>query len=83
VISDRGEEITDKVTDDVFEISFWVIYSLLIDISHAYELKNRREGTNSRQVAFQKRLELLGKVGENYRKRGEIEISEILALHPY
>ena len=82
VISERGCELTHKVTDDVFEISFWVLYPLTLRMSFNYERKNRNNH-NSRQVAFEKMLEYLSTLGINFRKRGEIEIDEILKVNPY
>ncbi len=82
VISERGCELTHKVTDDVFEISFWVLYPLTLRMSFEYERRNRNNH-NSRQVAFEKMLEYLSTLGTNFRKRGEIEIDEILKVNPY
>lgn len=83
VISERGCELTHKVTDDVFEICYWAIYPLALRMSFDYECKNRKSLNDSRQVAFGKLLEYLSELGTNYKKRGEIEIDEILKVNPY
>jgi len=82
VDSERGIEITHKITDDVFEISFWTLNPYIIMISFEYERANRKKGTNSREVALNKQLELWGMLGDNFRKRGEIEVSEVLKANP-
>lgn len=82
VVSERGCELKHKVTDNVFEINFWVVYPLVSRMAFEYEYKNRNN-RNSREVAFAKMLEYLSALGVNYRKRGEIEIDEILKVNPY
>ena len=83
VLMERGIEIVHKVTDDVFEICFWCFFELTRNAAFDYELENRDEKLNYRKVAFTKQLEYLSTIGENYRKRGEIEIDEILKIYPY
>jgi len=48
-----------------------------------FELKNRNNNQDTRRIAFKKALELLDLIGENFRKRGEIDIDEILKESPY
>ena len=79
---ERGKEQRHKVTDDVFEICFWCLYDLICIASFNYEFENRKENINSREAAFNKQLEYLSLLGDNFKKRGEIEISEILKAHP-
>lgn len=83
VISERGCELTHKITDDVFEICFWVISPVSGSMAFEYACKNRKSLSDSRQVAFEKQLEYLSALGVNFRKRGEIEIDEILKAYPY
>jgi len=79
---ERGNEFTHKLTDDVFEISFWVLDDITTTAAFDYELHHRDGSKNYREVAFEKQLEYLDMMGENYRKRGEIEIDEILKAYP-
>lgn len=83
VVMERGVEEIHKITDDVFEICFWCFYELTSNAAFDYEFENRDESLNYRKVAFSKQLEYLGLMGENFRKRGEIEIKEILKVNPY
>jgi hypothetical protein len=48
-----------------------------------YEYKNRKENQDPRRLYFEKQLEMLGLIDENYQKRGEIEIDDILKNAPY
>ena len=83
VLMERGKEVIHKITDDVFEICFWCFFELTSDAAFDYELENRDENLNYRKVAFTKQLEYLNTIGESYRKRGEIEIDDILKKYPY
>ncbi|WP_353949239.1 Imm63 family immunity protein [Sporolactobacillus sp. Y61] len=83
VETERGEKTTHKVTDDVFEISYWVLEPIVSEIAFNFESKNRVYGEDSRKLAFRKKLELFSLIGENFKKREEIEQSEILKRVPY
>ena len=88
VVSERGNEVTHKITDDIFEICYWAIKPFVSDISYQYELDNRENDINlleldPRKVAFPKQIELWSLLGENFKKRREIEINEILEEYPY
>jgi hypothetical protein len=83
IVSERGQTIENKLTDDVFEITFWVIYPIVSNIAFDYEFKYRKdEDADSRIVAFNKEIEILKKIDSNLAKRGEIEHSEILKINP-
>lgn len=82
VYSERGEETKHKVTDSLFEITFWVINHLVSSVALEMLKENVNKVENQRQYIFEKRLELLELVGTNYKKAGEIQISEILKDNP-
>jgi len=87
VVSERGNAVKHKITDDVFEICYWALKPFVSDISYQYELDNRESDINllkldTRKVAFPKQIELWSLLGDNFRKRGEIEISEVLKANP-
>ena len=83
VYSERGTESMHKTTDDLFEISYWVLDSIITSMAFDYELRHRIPNQDCRRIAFEKRLELLDYIGSNYRKRGEIEVDQILKANPY
>ena len=82
VYSEKGNESKHKITDNVFDVSFWVIDSVISSLAIDYMRKNIQPGENQRKVIFAKELELLKEIGENYYKAGEIEIDEILKENP-
>jgi hypothetical protein len=83
VLSERGDGWMHRVTDDVFELNFWVLYDAVVigsalDYIEATECAETFDERHARLQA--KKLKLLSLVGENYRKRGEIEVDELLAF---
>ncbi len=82
VYSERGNETKHKVTDNLFEITFWTINSFVGSIAFDFMKKNIKDVENQRKYVFEQRLMLLGKIGTNYKKAGEIEIDEILKENP-
>ena len=82
VYSERGEETKHKVTDSLFEITFWVINHLVSSVALEMLKENVNQVKDQRQYIFEKKLELLEIVGTNYKKAGEIQISEILKDNP-
>ena len=82
-ISDRGEILRDNTTYSLFEVSYWAMSGVVGTIASEFERKNRVPEQDIRRILFDKKLELLAVLGENYRKRGEIDIDEILKIAPY
>lgn len=83
VETERGNEIVHKVTDDVFEINYWVLEPIVSRIAFDFEAKNRLASEDSRKIVFKKKLELFSSIGKNYKKREEIEQDEILEMFPF
>ena len=81
--TERGVVTMHKTTQDLFEISFWVIKGQIFSMALEYELKNRIKGQDPRRLLFKKELQLFDLIGEDYRKQAEIDIHEILKTHPY
>ncbi|MDO7805988.1 Imm63 family immunity protein [Lactiplantibacillus pentosus] len=82
VYSERGTENTHNVTDNLFEITYWVISSITDTLAIAYMRAHISSNQAQRKVIFDQKLRLLSMVGENYKKAGEIEISELLKTAP-
>lgn len=82
VYSERGSEIKHNVTDNLFEITFWIINLLVNSVVLDLLKKNMNEVKNQREYIFEQRLKLLELVGSNYKKAGEIQIDEILKENP-
>ncbi|WP_439444158.1 Imm63 family immunity protein [Listeria aquatica] len=82
IVSERGQKIVNKVTDDLFDIKFWVIYPIVVTISFDFSAENSQNNDDPRIVAFPKQLALLKEIDQNLFKRGEIEQDEILKTNP-
>jgi len=52
-------------------------------MSLKYATKYKKSNQDFRRVLFNKKLEMLGLLGNEYRRKGEIEIDEILQIAPY
>jgi hypothetical protein len=83
VYSERGSESIHKITDDTFEIRYWVVSPIVFTIAGFFERQNRIQGEDIRRLLFEKALEVMSTIGTSYRKRTEIYIDEVLKLHPY
>jgi hypothetical protein len=80
---ERGIKNMHKITTDLFEISYWIYSDATFRMSVEFEYKNRIKNQDPRRLYFKKQLELLGLIGENFRKKGEKAIDEILIIAPY
>jgi len=80
---ERGYILTDKKTSNLFEITYWVMAPWISEMSYAYEKKHRIKHQDIRRLMFQKELQYFAELGEEYRKRAESDIIEILKNHPY
>lgn len=83
VYTERGEEKKHQITYDLFEISYWVFEEMIFMMASKFELKNRIQNQDFRRVIFEKELELFSLIGDNFKKRYEISIDEILKIAPY
>ena len=81
-IGDRGAVTVEK-TNDLFEVTYWIFKYQTSVMAFEYERKHRVEGKDCRRIAFLKQIELMEIIGENYRKKAELEINEILKEHPF
>lgn len=82
VYSERGSETKHNVTDNLFEITYWTINSLVSSVALDLLRKNINKVENQRQYIFEQELMLLELIGANYKKTREIQIDEILKENP-
>ena len=80
---ERGTITVDRITKDIFEITYWTIGSHIFWMSYEYERKNRINGQDNRRLMFSKRLHYFAALGEDYAKRAEYEIGETLKKAPF
>lgn len=81
--SERGELGIHKITDDLFEISYWILETSLFEMAENYEANNRIQGQDFRRLLFKKILEYFAAIGDNYKKMCEIKFDEILKNAPF
>ena len=80
---ERGGIMRDKITRDLFEITYWVINSAIFWMSIDFEVQHRIAKQDFRRIAFAKRLEYFAELGEDFRRREEYELGEILKIAPF
>lgn len=82
VYSEKGCETKHKVTDDLFEITFWTANSLISSLALELLKRNMFEVENQRKYLFEQNLILFEKIGSNYKKAAEVYIEENLKQNP-
>jgi hypothetical protein len=83
IFTEKGEITSHKISDDLFEISYWIFDDQIFNISLKYATHHKKNDQDFRRILFAKEMELLGLIGESYRKRCEITVEEILKISPY
>jgi hypothetical protein len=83
VVRERGLELGRKQTGDIDELLYWIMEGLTMQLSWDFELRHRREGEDSRRRAFEKEIELLGKLSPEWAERQRAEQAQILERHPF
>lgn len=79
VYSERGSEICHLITNTDYEITFWVIKSIIRDyVSLNYKPSQDMEST--REFYFEKAKEIFNKIGENYDRLYNVYVDEMLKL---
>lgn len=82
VYSEKGCETKHNVTDNLFEITFWTVNSLVSSVALELLRKNIFEVENQRKYIFEQKLKLFEKIGSNYKKAAEIQIDESIKQNP-
>lgn len=81
--TERGEVKKIRQTNDLLEMTYWVISDQVFKAALKYATKNANEKLDFRRVLFSKELEILGGLGNEYFKKRESAIKEILIHHPF
>lgn len=83
VYSERGSETRHKLTDNLFEITYWTIHEFVSSIAFEMLKNNISMIENQREYLFKQSLSLMEKVGPNFKKEEEIRIDELIKENPY
>lgn len=80
---ERGNILTDIITDQLFEITYRVIVPTIAQMSCEYERKNRILHQDNRRLVFSKRLEYFEPLGKDYVTKAKEEVKNILQKAPF
>ncbi len=83
VYSERGSEYDEKITDNVEDIFYWIYSDATFTMASDWEVKNRIENQDFRILLFQKQLDLLSSINEDFSKIRKKQIELILKNHPF
>ena len=83
VTMERGALFSEKVTEDLDILLYWIFRSITSRIAQDYELKHRVEHQDSRRIMFSKQLKLMSKLSSSWHNRMRDEIDAILVANPY
>lgn len=81
--TERGTILSDRMTSDLNELTYWILDYEIFLVSSKYKLQNRIEGEDSRRQLFNKILELHRTISADFYQRKKKEIEEILVEYPY
>jgi len=70
-------------TENLEEFLYLVFQEMTKQMGHIYEVEHRNPKLDSRRIAFQRQLEILENLNEEWKKRREKEIEELLHWYPY
>ena len=83
VVRERGNELSRKRTTDPDEILYWIMEGHTSALSWDFEVRNRRDGEDSRRQAFARQVELLAVLSPQWAERQRLEQAKILERHPF
>ena len=83
VVTERGSEFERRKTTDPQDILFWLVSGLTFGMACEWELKHRIEGEDSRRQLFQKQIDLLSQVNQDWAERMRESCKKILEEHPF
>lgn len=81
--TERGEVKQLRKTSDLFEITYWIISDQVFKAALKYATKHADKNQDFRRTLFKKELEMLKVLGDEYFKKRERAINDILIDAPY
>lgn len=83
LFAEKGKVRSDIVTNRKREVLWNVIGVVSVNIIMDFALCNREKGKDFRRALFRKEKEIFSLFGDDFKKRKEKEIEEILKKNPY
>ena len=83
IVTERGQVTKRRTTSSQDELLYWVFADKAFARGWTYSKENRVEGEDFRRAAFSHALEEMKKLSNDWFKRFQVEIEEILKANPY
>jgi hypothetical protein len=83
VIIERGQEIKHQITKNLDELLYWIFKDITFEMACDFEVRNRINGQDFRRLLFNKQLEFISFINEEFTQLLKIEIEKILGKHPF
>ncbi|MBZ9623729.1 immunity 63 family protein [Clostridium sp. FP2] len=83
VISEKRQEIKHQVTKNLDELLYSTFKDITFEMACDYEVRNRIEGQDFRRLLFNKQLELINLISEEFSLLLKTEIEVILKKYPF
>jgi len=83
VVTERGSEFDRRRTNDPEELLYWLMSGVVFSLASEYELRHRIEGQDPRRLLFQKEIDLMERLSDDWARLKRDEIQRTLSTHPY
>ena len=81
--AEKGKIRSDIVVNDEREVLWYALNILSTNITMKYAMNNQEKGKDFRRQLFEKKKKIFALFGEDFLKRKDEEINEILEKNPY
>lgn len=83
LVVERGETRETRVTENIQDLMYMIFESATAEMAWDFERINRKDGQDSRRLAFSKQLELLSAIDANFALKFNEKLRAILRIAPY
>jgi hypothetical protein len=83
VVVERGVERERRSSERYEDLLYWIFADVTFGMAFSYELANRIEDQDCRRIAFPRQIELMSQLNQEFGRRLEVDIADILRRAPY
>jgi hypothetical protein len=83
VTAERGSVFSEKKTESLDTLLYWLFRSITSQMAQKYELQHRNEQQDPRRIMFSKQMELMRSLSSNWHEILKEEVENILSTNPY
>jgi len=83
LFTEKGQIRFDRTSQQIVDITYWILEDLIFDIALKYATNNREKGEDFRRKLFAKELEIWSLFGEKYYEIKKQDIQATLKDNPY